>query len=55
MNNQLNIIRRLLKVGGLMAFVLLLTAMACAQSSLKATGEIAAAIQTTINGASKPH
>jgi hypothetical protein len=52
MNNQLNIIRRLLKVGGLMAFVLLLTAMAWGQSSLKATGEIAAASQTTINGAS---
>ena len=52
MNNQLTIIRRFLNVGGLMAFALLLTAMAWGQSSLKATGEIAAASQTTINGAS---
>src|SRR5262245_13054550 len=52
MKNQLTIIHRILNVGGLMAFVLLLTAMAWGQSFLKATGEIAAASQTTINGAS---
>jgi len=52
MNIQAVIIRSLLNVAGFIAFVLLMTDIACAQSSLKATGEIASASQTTINGSS---
>jgi hypothetical protein len=52
MNNRSNIICNLLKAGSFMAFVLLMTAMVLAQSSLKATGEIASASQATINGTS---
>jgi len=48
MNGLTNIIRSLLKVIGFMAFVLLVTNAALAQSSLKATGQIASASHTKI-------
>ena len=50
MSSQSNIIRSLLKVVGLTAFVLMPTGVVLAQSSLKATGEIVSASQVTING-----
>jgi hypothetical protein len=52
MNSRSNIICNLLKASGFMAFVLSMTGIIWAQSSLKATGEIASASQTTINGSS---
>jgi hypothetical protein len=50
MNNRSNIIYSMLKAGSFMAFLLLMTGMVWAQSSLKAMGEIASASQATING-----